>query len=131
MAYDSARGVTVLFGGYKGSLDGETWEYDGTAWALRAYTGPSPRSGHGMAYDPAGEVTLLYGGFDGANSDETWAWDGQEWTQLDTKQGAATVFASRQEVYEVPTDPGAPLVRTEALYRWVRVPRGSRSPAER
>jgi len=30
MAYDSAGGVTVLFGGFDGGLDGETWE--GTGW---------------------------------------------------------------------------------------------------
>ena len=27
MAYDSARGVTVLFGGYDGSRKGDTWEF--------------------------------------------------------------------------------------------------------
>lgn len=27
MAYDSARGVTVLFGGYDGAYHNDTWEY--------------------------------------------------------------------------------------------------------
>ncbi|MEK7732068.1 MAG: hypothetical protein AAB363_09470, partial [Planctomycetota bacterium] len=29
MAYDSARGVTVLFGGFDGSFYGDTWEWNG------------------------------------------------------------------------------------------------------
>ena len=34
MAYDVARGVTVLFGGYVLPPDaiGDTWEWDGTSW---------------------------------------------------------------------------------------------------
>ena len=33
MAYDSARGVTVLYGGYNGSTYmTDTWEWNGTVW---------------------------------------------------------------------------------------------------
>ena len=33
MAYDAARGVTVLFGGYDGAnYLGDTWEWNGTSW---------------------------------------------------------------------------------------------------
>src|SRR5215510_1708725 len=54
-AYDSARGVTVLFGGYgDGPWGGdETWEWDGNAWTQRVVSGPSRRSWHAMAYDSA------------------------------------------------------------------------------
>ncbi len=39
MAYDSARGVTVLFGGGTDhGLSGQTWEWDGTQWTLRHVT---------------------------------------------------------------------------------------------
>jgi hypothetical protein len=51
MAYDSARGVTVLFGGYHnnpGGYYGDTWEWDGARWSLRATTGPTARDGHAM-----------------------------------------------------------------------------------
>jgi len=52
MAYDSARGVTVLFGGSGNSGPvRDTWEWDGTTWALRSNSGPSPRYSHAMAYD--------------------------------------------------------------------------------
>src|SRR4051812_23678127 len=79
MVYDSARGVTVLFGGVA-SLNnrlGDTWEWNGTAWTQRAVTGPSPRSGHAMVYDSARGVTVLFGGNTFAGySGETWEWNG-------------------------------------------------------
>src|SRR3990170_3875203 len=49
MAYDTARGVTVLFGGYgQGGELRETWEWDGNAWTVRAISGPSARYQHAM-----------------------------------------------------------------------------------
>jgi hypothetical protein len=78
MAYDSARGVVVLFGGSDGG--GETWEWDGSDWTLRATTGPSPRDDHAMAYDSARGVVALFGGSAGAQSfGDTWEWDGSAW----------------------------------------------------
>lgn len=85
MAYDSVRGVSVLFGGLTGTAsNGETWEWNGVAWTLRAITGPSPRRFHAMAYDSARGVTVLFGGEDfltGARNGETWEWNGTAWTQ--------------------------------------------------
>ena len=54
----------MLFGGYDNSHVGETWEWDGSAWTLRASDGPSPRYDHAMAYDSARGVTVLFGGYD-------------------------------------------------------------------
>jgi hypothetical protein len=87
MAYDSARGVTVLFGGdtHNDAPNGETWEWNGSDWALRCTCGPSPRLVHAMAYDSARRVTVLFGGNSGSPNfqanDETWEWDGETWTQ--------------------------------------------------
>lgn len=84
MAYDSARGVTVLFGG--GDALHDTWEWDGTTWTQRATTGPAGRIWHAMAYDSARRATILFGGFDwnlGGTSiyyGDTWEWDGATWT---------------------------------------------------
>lgn len=69
LAYDMARGVTVLVSG------DQTWEWDGTTWTRRMVTGPSARLDHAMAYDAARGVTVLFGG------DQTWEWDGTSWTQ--------------------------------------------------
>ena len=69
MAYDSARGVTVLFGGANGyyppTLNDETWDWDGTARTQRTIVGPSARFNHAMAYDTARAVTVLFGGTTG------------------------------------------------------------------
>jgi hypothetical protein len=91
MAYDSARHVTVLFGGSVSSgggsiYNGDTWEWDGTAWTQRSVSGPSPRRGHAMAYDAARGVTVLFGGDTGGGGEviyngETWEWNGTVWTQ--------------------------------------------------
>ena len=84
MAYDSARGVTVLFGGSTNNgYSGETWEWNGAIWTQRAVSGPSSRYFHAMAYDAARGVTVLFGGLDSTNSNnsETWEWNGVVWTQ--------------------------------------------------
>src|SRR5690349_7726680 len=58
IAYDSARGVTVLFGGGYGDstsgMNNETWEWDGTTWTQKfPAVAPSPRTAFGMVYDSA------------------------------------------------------------------------------
>ena len=62
MIYDSARGVTVLFGGWDGSYKGDTWEWEGTTWTLLSEVGPPGRLYSAMAYDSARAVTVLFGG---------------------------------------------------------------------
>lgn len=96
MAYDEARSVTVLFGGYYydspiwcswGPCDttqyfNDTWEWDGSQWTERPVAGPVPRAGHIMAYDSIRQVIVLFGGHDGSVlMNDTWEWDGQAWTQ--------------------------------------------------
>ncbi len=87
MAFDAARGVTVLFGGEGvGRIDlGDTWEWDGVNWVQAATTGPLPRNRHGMTYDSDRGVVLLFGGFDGQDVlGDTWEWDGVSWTQVNS-----------------------------------------------
>jgi hypothetical protein len=76
MIYDSARAVTVLFGGADNSAFlADTWEWNGTTWTQRAVNGPSPRCCHAMAYDAARAVTVLFGGVTGmfaTPNGETW-----------------------------------------------------------
>jgi hypothetical protein len=96
MAFDAARGVTVLFGGRRtvfpyDEYNNETWEWDGYAWSLRSIDGPSPREAHAMAFDAACAVTVLYGGgvysWETSNYEvfgDTWEWDGVQWTLRST-----------------------------------------------
>jgi len=81
MAYDSARGRTVLFGGqlHGGTSSNETWEWDGATWTLmQPNNAPSARAGHNMVYDSVRKVAVLFGGNYGI---DTWEWDGVNWTQ--------------------------------------------------
>jgi hypothetical protein len=83
LAYDSHRGVTVLFGGLSdtNAYLGDTWEWDGTTWVQRSpANSPSPREGHAMAYDSLLGVAVLFGGeFNGVRYSDTWEWDGAAW----------------------------------------------------
>jgi hypothetical protein len=83
MAYDTARGQVVLFGGADGPfLANDTWVWDGTNWTQKSPTSaPSWRYMHGMAYDAARGQVVLFGGYDGSNRNDTWVWDGTNWTQ--------------------------------------------------
>jgi N-acetylneuraminic acid mutarotase len=84
MAYDSARGKVVIFGGvgtttFFGDL-GDTWEWDGASasWTQRfPPVSPAPGWPYAMAYDSAREKMVLFGG-------DTWEWDGNlgTWTQF-------------------------------------------------
>lgn len=87
MAYDRARGWTVLFGGADPGVDeyGDTWEYDGTMWTqMKPAQSPSPRNGMGMDYDTARGKVIGFGGdaSDSPHYSETWVYDGTTWTQI-------------------------------------------------
>jgi IPT/TIG domain-containing protein/galactose oxidase-like protein len=85
MVYDSARGRTVLFGGYDPTFAylSDTWEWDGTNWSqISTATSPSPRASAAAVYDPALGRVVLFGGVDGSGPlGETWEWDGTDWRQ--------------------------------------------------
>jgi len=82
LAYDAARGVTVLFGGSNGgTANNETWEWDGVSWARKTPAGPfvpQPRDSHAMVFDEARGVVVLFGGSSG--DAQTWSWDGVSWS---------------------------------------------------
>lgn len=85
LAYDAARGVSVLFGGHEstGTLLNDTWTWNGTKWRQSTPgLAPSPRVQGAMAYDAARQRVVLFGGQlqGGVNTRETWEWDGATWT---------------------------------------------------
>ncbi|MCG8425365.1 MAG: hypothetical protein MJE77_46390 [Proteobacteria bacterium] len=84
MVYDAARGRTVLFGGFAGTIYNDTWEWDGAFWTgVSTATAPAPRVAHGMTYDAARGRVLLFGGTPGLLT-ATWEWDGAGWTLVPT-----------------------------------------------
>ncbi|MCG3132687.1 MAG: hypothetical protein FLDDKLPJ_03553 [Phycisphaerae bacterium] len=76
LAYDSARGVVVMFTWF------ETWEWDGDDWSLKSSSGPPARTEQAMAYDARRGVTVLFGGRNSSRYyEDTWEWDGAQWIQ--------------------------------------------------
>ncbi len=84
MAYDSARGQVVLFGGDVGTGLNDTWIWDGSNWAQKSpQNRPPTRRGSAIVYDSAHDQMVLFGGLS-SSSDymaDTWVWDGNNWIQ--------------------------------------------------
>jgi len=113
LAYDAARGVTVLYCGWfdenESRYRGDLWEWNGDSWSFRAAEGPGFRSGHALTYDKTRQVFVLFGG---ASSDyetdcgllgDTWEWDGNLWTLRsesgpNPRQDAVMTFDSDRNV---------------------------------
>ena len=115
LAYDSDRGVIVLFGGQRALSSSEqmymcdTWEWDGSKWTLNSEAGPSPRSRHAMAYDSSRKKVVLYGGYGATNEGEgiyhgdTWEWDGESWSRVEiegpgARAGHTLVFDPNESI---------------------------------
>ena len=77
MAYDSATGQMVLFGGVGGgSSSHSTWTWDGTAWTERSTPDSPPAFGNpSMAYDAATSQLVLVGeSTEGGSAHQTWTY---------------------------------------------------------
>ena len=102
MVYDANRQRVVLYGGRAGSFPNEvfqadTWEWNGTAWAKVADTGPGARAHQHMAYDRARSRVVLFGGFDVSTQQELhdiWEWNGTAWTRQNASGPANAIAAS-------------------------------------
>ena len=88
MAYDSAIGRTILFGGTSsvGNVN-ETWSFDGSTWNQVAQGSSIPAlSNASMAYDIATNTIILFGGDNqgvfSPLSNETWSFNGSTWSLL-------------------------------------------------
>jgi len=103
MAYDSDRGVTVLYGGDAINDDQWTWEWNGT-WTNRSMSGPGSLYGHALAYDAVRHLTILFGGSNTSGyHGDTWGWNGTTWTLKtssgpDPRYGHAMAFDSSRGV---------------------------------
>ena len=111
MAYDSARGRAVLFGGQVveddgglGPALGDTWEWDGSSWRqilTAPESTPAARIDHAMAYDSARGRVVLFGGSSTGRERDTWEWDGTTWSRIDIPEARApTPRAEHQMAYD-------------------------------
>lgn len=86
-AYDSKRGLTILFGGadHHGVFN-DLWAWDGSTWRKLAEGGPEPRVMGLIAYDKQRDRIVLFGGRraspQNTDLDDTWEWDGAAWKQV-------------------------------------------------
>ncbi len=62
MAFDSQRGVSVLVGGWNGSLNGGDWEWDGTNWVPGFRTNSFANAEHAIAFDSQRGRMVAFGG---------------------------------------------------------------------
>ena len=76
MVYDASQNAVLMFGGrtHNQKYLGDTWSWDGMAWARLAAGGPEPRAWFGLAYDQRRGVVVLFGGRDvsGKPRGDTW-----------------------------------------------------------
>ena len=88
LAFDSARGRVILFGGRNATGElGDTWEYEFYVGWRQVMTplAPRPRSGHAMAYDIYRARVVLSGGSNqGQLLGDVWEFDGSAWVQRAT-----------------------------------------------
>ena len=86
VAYDSKRGLLILFGGMGASgFLGDTWSFDGATWKKLADSGPDARVMGYMAYDKVRDRIVLFGGRKGwpdGDLGDTWEWDGHSWRKV-------------------------------------------------
>lgn len=89
IAYDSATGSVLLFGGVTSNLTplNDTWTWNGYNWTRHfPASTPAPRNGPGMVYDEAFRAVVLFGGAVGTccsdNLNDTWTWNGVDWTEI-------------------------------------------------
>jgi len=115
MAYDSALGLMVLFGGYRGSGGGngngsgddspfynDTWTYnvDTNEWTnITPANSPPPMESTSLAYDSKSGLMVLFGGFD---TQETWSFDlgTATWTNLSPATAPRLVYVHNMMAYD-------------------------------
>lgn len=96
MAFDSRRGVVVMYGGATMTADRQTvhledmWQWDGMRWTeiTMSRTTPRRRYSPAMGFDASRGRVVLSGGIEVkgrgefAAFDDLWEWDGAAWTQV-------------------------------------------------
>ena len=114
MAFDPLRAECVLFGGYDGTVLGDTWVWNGSSWARRLPAlSPAPRYHHAMAFDPGRGTVVLHGGTDGSLVfQDTWEWNGGGWNPINTpppspRSSQSLAYDSSRAVMALYVDGGA------------------------
>ena len=102
MAFDTARGRGILFGGITAVDTGtkqpyylnDTWQWSGSRWTqLFPNHAPAGRSGEVLVYDSIRKHIVLFGGHNSTGDlNDTWIFDGLDWVQVDTPNAPPVRF---------------------------------------
>lgn len=144
MVFDHLRERAVLFGGNSGGTAylSDTWEHDGSGWALRTTSAaPAARTNGAATFDATRGRALVFGGFNGTYFNDTWAWNGTAWTQVaatgpSPRSGAAMAHdRSRDRVVLYGGSPGGTSRFGDTWEfdgtTWVQMPVQATSPSAR
>lgn len=113
-AFDSKRGVFVVFGGINGrggTRYGDLWEWNGQSWkeilapSTQGAEWPGPHDHHAMAFDSARGCIVLHGGSVIVGSGEhwyteTWEFNGQVWRMFAATDSGPGTRAHHAMVYD-------------------------------
>lgn len=111
MAYDQARGQTLLHGGGNDtSYNLDTWEWDGANWTLLQPVN-RPRWGwdQAMAYDHGRARVVLFSNDLSPGDASTWEWDGNDW-RLAMNLGMPGTTPSRRSAAKMVYDERSSLI---------------------
>ena len=91
MAWDTAIGALVLFGGEGTVAFGDTYRWNGTTWApVATALVPQGRAYASMAYDNVSARLVMFGGYgSGTFYGDTWSFDGTTWSKLSPSHAPA------------------------------------------
>jgi len=107
-AYDATDGYGLVFGGFNGHAQSDTWKYQNATWTNitgTAGTPPSSRYGAQMVFDAADGYVVLFGGKTqaGAYLMDTWKFSGGVWAQLTPAGVTPTARAFGSVTYDTQT----------------------------
>jgi uncharacterized protein (TIGR03437 family) len=105
MAYDSARGKVVLYGGLSSNSFsdtlGDTWVWDGANWTQESpQTSPPALAEHAMAFDSKQGQVVVFGGIGNGPPGDTWLWDGSNWTEAPPEANAPPPRSAQTMAYD-------------------------------
>ncbi len=119
MAYDEARGVTVMYGGLTpdGRQSNSLWEFDGQTWTARYdgtilpiaqphqpgqqfFNGVVPPSYYVAVYMPEQQVVYLVVANGPSYPLRIWSWDGAAWSTVIDRPGSGDVATLFQAAYD-------------------------------
>ncbi|MBI3539468.1 MAG: T9SS type A sorting domain-containing protein [Candidatus Eisenbacteria bacterium] len=106
--FDPVRDRMIVFGGYDGQRENDTWIMTlgaSPAWSQMSPNGPLPprRNLHSAIYDPVRDRMIVFGGYDADFKNDVWALSlsgTPTWTQLTPTGGSPPAMREQSAIYD-------------------------------